>query len=188
MRNAKGLGLAVAGAILLAAAVSGTAQEKAKAPVFKYVGADKCKLCHNTQAMGKIYDKWLASPHAKAYTTLASDSAKAAGKRLGIDDPQKSEKCLKCHTVGFAAHKTQAPDMAWASEGIGCEECHGAGEKYKALTVMKDKKQSLANGLIIPDEKTCLKCHNNPENPFNKPFVYAEAYKKIEHKKPPKAN
>lgn len=151
---------------------------------FKYIGAEKCKLCHNTQAMGKMYDKWMESPHAKAYATLASDTAKAVAKKLGIADPQKSEKCLKCHTTDFEAHKAQAPDMAWAAEGVGCEHCHGPGEKYKTLSVMKDKKLSMANGLVVPDEKTCLKCHNNPENPFNKPFVFAEAYKKIEHRKP----
>ncbi|HXF48248.1 MAG TPA: cytochrome c family protein [Verrucomicrobiae bacterium] len=151
---------------------------------FKYVGADKCKTCHNTQAMGKMYDKWMQSAHAKAYATLASDTAKAVAKKMGIDDPQKSEKCLKCHTTDYEAHKAQAPDMAWVAEGIGCEQCHGPGEKYKALSVMKDKKLSMQNGLIVPDEKTCLKCHGNPENPFNKPFVFAEAYKKIEHRKP----
>lgn len=166
------------------AAKTDKAAKPAKAAAFKYVGGDKCKLCHNTQAMGKVYDKWLSTPHAKAFEVLASDSAKAAAKRLGVGDPQKSERCLKCHTVDYAVHKTQAPDMLWAKEGVGCEECHGAGEKYKTLSIMKDKKLAATNGLVIPDEKTCLKCHNSPDNPFNKPFTFAEAYKQIEHKKP----
>ena len=49
---------------------------------------------------------------------------------------------------------------------------------------MLDRAKSMENGLTIPDEKTCLKCHNNPENPFMKPFDYEAAKKIIAHPKP----
>jgi hypothetical protein len=48
---------------------------------------------------------------------------------------------------------------------------------------MKNQAQSVKNGLIIPNQATCEKCHNK-ENPFYKPFDYAAASTKIAHPKP----
>ena len=36
------------------------------AQTFKYIGADKCKICHNKSATGDQYVKWLKDPHAQA--------------------------------------------------------------------------------------------------------------------------
>jgi hypothetical protein len=53
------------------------------------------------------------------------------------------------------------------------------------MKIMKSRELSLANGLIIPDEKVCLTCHNE-KNPFHKPFNYKEAVAKIAHPIPGK--
>ncbi len=33
---------------------------------YKYIGAAKCKMCHNKPDKGEQYTKWENSPHAKA--------------------------------------------------------------------------------------------------------------------------
>ena len=41
------------------------------APTF--VGAEKCKMCHNSPAKGAQFTKWSESKHAKAFATLATE-------------------------------------------------------------------------------------------------------------------
>ena len=45
---------------------------------------------------------------------------------------------------------------------------------------MKDKQKAVAAGLIIPDEKTCIQCHND-KSPTYKEFDYKKFYAKIAH-------
>jgi len=156
-----------------------TSAEEAKkdAQPFKYVGAAACKICHQTEAQGKIHATWLATPHAKAFDTLGEAN-------------QKNEKCLACHTTGhgkaLAAGKT-----AEALRGVQCEACHGPGSAYKEMAVMKSKAESLKKGLIEPGEKVCAACHA-PDPPKEcwggkeaaPKFDFAAAYKKIEHHVP----
>lgn len=173
---------------LLLLSLAALAQEKAAAPAaakatHKYVGAKACKMCHNTEAQGKQYDIWMGSKHSKAYAALASPEAKKIATEKGIADPQKSEKCLKCHVAGYSAAKEMLAPTYALEEGVSCEACHGPGEKYKGLTIMKDKKLAMENGLVIPDEKTCKGCHN-AESPTFKEFKFAEALKLIAHPKP----
>ena len=47
-------------------------------------------------------------------------------------------------------------------------------------STMEDKDQAIANGLTIPDENTCKKCHN-PESPNFKSFDFKEFWEKIKH-------
>ena len=150
----------------------------------KYVGARACALaCHKSVKQGNQLGLWEGSKHAKAYETLGTPEAKAVAKKKGIDDPQKSEKCLKCHVTAPGVSAELAGLKFSNAEGVGCERCHGAGSLYKKLTIMKDRKAAIAKGLKIPDEKTCLGCHNQ-ESPFYKPFKFEEQWKKIAHPKP----
>jgi hypothetical protein len=68
-------------------------------------------------------------------------------------------------------------------EGVSCEQCHGAGSVYKSNTIMKDRAKALASGMIVPDEKTCITCHND-KSPTFKEFKYEESVKKIAHPRP----
>lgn len=146
----------------------------------KYVGAAKCKVCHMTEKSGKAYPIWEKSKHAQAYATLATPEALEVGKKLGVDSPQKSEKCLVCHVTGFAADKALKDSTLTLAEGISCEACHGAGSDYKAMSIMKDRTKAVAAGLIVPTEKTCVTCHNE-KSPTYKPFKFAEMSKVIAH-------
>jgi hypothetical protein len=158
------------------------AKEDTTKVVHKYIGNTKCKMCHNSAKKGKIHDTWAGTKHATAYASLASDESKKIAKEKGIKDAQKDGKCLKCHVTGYGQ---PTADKYSVEEGVGCEACHGPGEHYWSMKVMKDKKLALENGLVEPDEKLCATCHNK-ESPTYKPLKFAEAYKKVEHH-PPKA-
>ncbi len=182
------LGLIIAATVVgiallaLSAVAQGQAAPAGKA-AYKFVGAKGCKMCHNTVAQGKQFDKWMASKHAKAYAALSSPEAKKVATEKGIADPQKDEKCLKCHLTAYKAPKEMLATTYSIEDGISCESCHGPGEKYKDMKIMKDKKLAMENGLIMPDEKTCKNCHN-PESPTYKEFKFEEAKKLIAHPKP----
>jgi len=137
----------------------------------EYIGAAKCKMCHNKPPQGEQYKKWSESAHAKAMASLKGDEAK---------DP----KCLKCHSTaaGLKLSDTQTITVA---EGVSCESCHGAGSAYKSPAIMKDRAKSIAAGMIIPDEKLCKKCHN-AESPNFKGFDYKTYSAKIAHPNPSK--
>lgn len=151
---------------------------------YKYVGVKKCKTCHKSKKSGNQFGVWKESKHANAYAVLASDKSKAKAKEMGIEDPQKSEKCLTCHTTAYGKDKQWAKSYK-LEEGVGCEGCHGPGSKYKSMKVMKNKEMAVSKGLVIPDEKTCVKCHNK-DNPFHKEFKYKEFFAKIAHPVPAK--
>lgn len=148
-----------------------------------YVGADKCKMCHNSEAKGAQYTKWTQARHSKAYATLASEEAKKIAAEKGIADPQKAGECLKCHVTGHGMPAEKLTDKYKVEDGVGCESCHGPGSDYWKMSVMKDQAQSMAAGLVLPDEKTCIKCHNS-ESPTFKGFNFEEALAKIAHPNP----
>lgn len=137
---------------------------------YDYIGVSKCKMCHKGAAKGEVFEKWQKSLHAKALDTLKAKKE------------DKNPKCLECHVTGYGApsgYKIGDPNAA-NLEGVQCEVCHGPGSGYKSMSIMKDKKQAIANGLIVPTEAMCKKCHN-PKSPTFKGFNYTEALKKIDH-------
>lgn len=112
------------------------AEKKAEAK-YEYVGEKKCKMCHKKDG---IHESWLATKHAAAWDNLKPEQ-------------QKDEKCAGCHSTGKLSDGT-------ILEGVQCEACHGAGSAYKKKSIMEDRELAIANGLLIPNEKTCLGCHN----------------------------
>ncbi|MCP4213532.1 MAG: cytochrome C554, partial [bacterium] len=134
---------------------------------FKYVGAKKCKMCHKGAKKGEVFEKWQKGLHAGAFEKL-----KAKGE-------EKNPKCLECHTTAFDKGGYKVGDAnASKFEGVQCESCHGPGSAYKKMSVMKDQKQSIANGMVVPTEEVCKKCHNK-NSPTFKGFDYKEYLKKI---------
>ncbi|MEN8154637.1 MAG: multiheme c-type cytochrome [Acidobacteriota bacterium] len=139
----------------------------------KYVGAKKCKLCHNSKRHGKVYEKLYTTKHSKSFDGLVED-----GK---ADDPY----CLVCHTTGFneGGYKMGAPDSYNDKfKGVQCEECHGPGSDYMKSAIMKNRKKAIAKGLKVPDKKHCIKCHDKKKYPWAKDFNYSKRLKKIDHK------
>lgn len=166
-------------ALLVASATPFVAAEETAKKEASYVGNDKCaKMCHKGVAKGEIYEKWLASGHAKAFEKIPAD--------------KKGDKtCWGCHTMGAGKPGGYAPDAANAADlaAVGCESCHGPGSEYKALPVMKDPVKAKAAGCITPNEKSCLGCHAGTVPEGHKAlakFDFATAKTKIEHKVPKK--
>jgi len=156
----------------------------------QYIGANKCKMCHKSETKGNQFGKWSASAHAKAYTTLATDAAKAVAKKAGVSgDPQKADKCLACHVTAFCAPASAKAATYKLEEGITCETCHGPGSLYKSMKVMKalaaGTQDAAAVAFAKASEKTCLECHNE-KSPTHKPFNFEKRWKLIEHPVPSK--
>jgi hypothetical protein len=149
---------------------------------YKYIGSAMCKMCHNSEAKGAQYTKWTESQHSKAFENLKSDAAKKIATEKGIADPSTDQKCLKCHSTGASVDASVRGTLT-IEEGVSCEACHGPGSAYKSPTIMKNLEMAQDNGLIVPDEKTCIKCHN-AESPTFKGFDFATYSAKVAHPKP----
>ena len=103
---------------------------------FTYVGAQKCAMCHKSEAQGRQYVIWEGTKHAKSFEALTSPKAAEAAKAMGVDKPAEDPRCLKCH----APLADKAPELK--AEGVSCETCHGPGSAYRKLNIMKDKAES----------------------------------------------
>ncbi len=136
---------------------------------FKYVGSAKCKVCHNSPRVGAQYKIWENSKHAHAMEALKGADA-------------KNPKCLKCHSTYYEVPANLRAGIK-PSEGVSCESCHGPGSAYKSYGVMKNRKKAIEKGLLIPNEKTCIKCHNK-QSPNFKGFDYKTYFAKIAHPTP----
>lgn len=140
----------------------------------KYIGANGCKMCHNKPEKGAQFAQWQKTGHSQAYAKLDD-----AGK--------KNAECLKCHSTAGSVDKSLLATIK-VDEGVSCESCHGPGSMYKTASVMKNKEQSLAKGMIEPTEATCKACHlgKKPEGhkEAKKPWNFAEFSKAISHPDP----
>ena len=190
-------GAAVAAAVALTYSVTqGSASTAAPAAsgavASKYIGAKKCKNCHSSDETGNQYGHWESGPHAKAYEVLASDAAKKAAAAAGIDDPQKSDKCMKCHQTAFGVAEGEIKKGFDATAGVQCESCHGPGEAHMKARMMAaaaggDTPAPIGEGEIInsPPDSTCTGCHNE-ESPSYKPFCPQVFHQKVRHLNPKK--
>ena len=181
MRPDRSLVLACASSLLLCIAAPAHSAD----PEHAYIGAEKCKMCHNAPAKGAQFTKWTASKHSKAFQVLAGEDAKKIAAAKGIADPQKAAECLRCHVTGHGASAAKLTDKYKVEEGVSCESCHGPGGDYWSMTVMKDVAKAKAAGLVLPDESTCKTCHN-ADSPTFKSFDFKAALAQIAHPNPQK--
>lgn len=163
------------------AAFSAVPAMAAEKPAHDFTGAKKCAVCHTKLVAGNQFERWKSGPHAKAFETLGTPAAREIASKRGIEDPQKSGACLKCHSTAYYFSESLVAPSVPAEEGVSCESCHGPGSGYSKLSVMKDPAAARAAGLLEAGETKCLECHNE-QSPTFKPFVFEEARKRIEHK------
>jgi nitrate/TMAO reductase-like tetraheme cytochrome c subunit len=158
-----------------------------KKPVPQYMGVKKCKMCHSSSKVGAQYKKWSAAAHSKAYQTLGGEEAKKIAAEKGIEDPQKSEKCLKCHVTGYGKDKKLFTKTFKMEDGVTCEACHGPASLWgnKKDTHAGHIDIAMKLGMVKPDEKTCRGCHNE-ESPSYKEFDFKKSWAKIAHSRPKK--
>jgi hypothetical protein len=144
-------------------------------------------MCHNNPKSGAQFKQWETTKHAKAFETLGTAEAKEIGAKMGIADPQKDDKCLKCHVTGHGVDAKLLDKNYAMTDGVSCESCHGAGADYWTKKVMEDISKGTVDGatvgLINPTEEMCKTCHNE-ESPTFSGFNYEEMSKKISHPMP----
>lgn len=169
-------------AVAVGAMVSTRAYADSRDPA-NYVGPKMCGICHKKDESGNQLAKWQAGPHAKAFETLGTDKAKEVAKKLGIDDPQKSGKCLQCHSTAYNFTESVATEKIKPEDGVVCESCHGPGKKYMAKTTMEDRAKAIEAGLIYPATQSCTLCHND-KSPTWKGFDEKAMVEKIAHPDP----
>jgi len=120
----------------------------------RYVGSDACRSCHAAE-----WETWSKQPHAKALASL--ESKQQAG----------SADCLRCHTTAYGlpggfpagAAPDRHPDLA----RVGCESCHGPGEKHVA-----EGSRKLGTIVSLGDKcdscvilQICGACHDDANDP-----------------------
>lgn len=101
--------------------------------------------------------------HAQAFRTLRGERARGIATRLGWGAPEQAEGCLVCHAQAAdpAVHGVKFD----IEEGLGCETCHGAAERWIAgHGVFEDAEQKIAQGMRATWDaetraKLCSGCH-----------------------------
>jgi hypothetical protein len=179
----------VAGAFLTesSGATAGGAQGKKN----RYIGAAKCKNCHNKEETGDQYGIWLEKSHSHAFKNLGEEPAKQAGAARGIEDPQKADDCVQCHVTAFGLPKEKIKKGFKPELGVQCESCHGPGEKHmmarmRAAGDDTDEYPDIPEDELVPVKvATCLECHNE-KSPTFKPFCAHERFALIRHLNPEK--
>jgi len=114
-----------------------------------FVGSGKCAECHT-----KEFERWQASPHSGAFTTLIAKES------------QSNKECQACHTTGFEK-PGGFPAGGDAMHGVGCESCHGPGGNHVAQSTptaatifgLTDKCDSC---VIL---QICGSCHDDANDP-----------------------
>lgn len=102
--------------------------------------------------------------HSRAYAALAGERGRQIAASLGLGPATAAPACLGCHATFAPAEKRG--DRFLLSDGVGCESCHGASEKWLPLHYARPATHAsnLAAGLVpLEDPQTranaCLDCH-----------------------------
>lgn len=104
-----------------------------------YVGSKSCIECHESIDKKHI-EVWKKSSMAqKAFSRILSEKDKT--------------KCTPCHATGF-----DPETKTYKEKNVGCEACHGPGEKYQEMMSGKDPEEG---GKIARENalKSCTRCH-----------------------------
>ncbi|PIV19826.1 MAG: hypothetical protein COS40_15770 [Deltaproteobacteria bacterium CG03_land_8_20_14_0_80_45_14] len=105
-----------------------------------YVGSESCIGCHESLNKKHI-ETWKKSPMAiRAFSLIQNEKDKT--------------KCIPCHATGYNLEK-----KTYKEENIGCEACHGPGEKYQEMMMGAG---ALDGGKIARENslKSCTRCHH----------------------------
>ena len=141
-----------------------------------YIGDKGCKVCHFKQ-----HRSWKKTKMANAFESLKPGQKADIKEQHGLDpkkDYTKDPKCLACHTTGYGKPggypvvdgkkwTDKVAKLAADREGVQCESCHGPSSLMvdTKKEIKKSKREyttaELAKlGLVLPDEKNCVECHN----------------------------
>lgn len=151
-----------------------TAATDPRQGVDRHLGVVTCagNTCHGANAPLKDsrvqqneFSVWhREDKHAKAYTVLFNDASKRMARNLGIAAAHTEKLCLDCHADNVPPHLRGKRFQL--EDGVGCEACHGGGERYLGPHVSGSgtHANNVALGLYPGDEPEaraalCLSCH-----------------------------
>jgi YVTN family beta-propeller protein len=93
--------------------------------------------------------------------------------------------CLGCHATAADEEEWRRMPGFHVQDGLQCEKCHGPGSEYANAETMMDEIKAKANGLILPDKRSCMTCHrvkgSHQAVLALKPFDLEAAWKAIAH-------
>ena len=149
----------------------------------KHVGVVNCasSLCHGSisgwkgsNVLQNEYVTWSrVDKHAlRASQVLLNDRSKRIAANLGLGQPAHEARiCLDCH--GHNPPQANRGERFKASDGIGCEACHGPAEKWIASHVAPGAthEENVRNGLYPTEDpvalaRLCLSCHFGNKDKF----------------------
>ncbi|KHK91965.1 multiheme c-type cytochrome [Novosphingobium malaysiense] len=153
------------------------------APAGSFEGVASCagSTCHGrNEGDGKVVRQdelrlWqdpssAAGVHSRASAVLATPRGERIAAALGLGKAESAGACLGCHS-------TNAPNAArggryLASDGVGCESCHGAASDWIAThyTLRASHAGNVAAGMIPLERpqvraEVCLDCHFGSDRP-----------------------
>ena len=103
-------------------------------------------------------------PHSKAYSVLLNDVSKQMAENLGIGKAHEAKICLDCHADNVS--EKNRGRVFQISDGVGCEACHGGGERWLGLHVsgVATHQDNIKAGLYPTEDpikraELCLSCH-----------------------------
>jgi hypothetical protein len=145
----------------------------------RFVGSEKCVSCHE-----ESYRVWKKSKHAQAWHSLVETSVPPR-----IYDPE----CVSCHVVGWNPKEMYPYISGFSNEkekitdhltNVGCESCHGPGEKHCAAEVgsnteLQDKLRETLHITPSASKKLCYMCHDLDNSPD---FDFDQYWTQIQHK------
>jgi hypothetical protein len=154
------------------------AREPRSEQLGKFVGSQKCQSCHEEE-----HRIWLRSRHANAWKSLTD-----------VANPPRDfdPECVGCHVVGWdGLQRFPYVDGFVTAENtphllnVGCENCHGPGEKHIAAELGDDeaKMEEIRAGMRLGSsvKTTCYSCHDADNSPE---FDFDRYYPLIDHSVP----
>ena len=110
-------------------------------------------------------------PHSKAYSVLMNKTSKKIAANLGIGKAHEAKICLDCHADNVPKNKRGR--VFQISDGVGCEACHGGGQRWLGLHVsgIGTHEDNVKAGLYPTEDpvkraELCISCHFGDETKF----------------------
>ena len=146
-----------------------------------HLGVTSCggSTCHGatqpvrgSQVLQNEYLIWQRQDkHAKAYAVLLEPRSQRIARNLGLPDAHTAKVCLDCHTDNVSENLRGRQFQV--SDGVGCEGCHGGGQRWLGAHVAGVASTEDLHRLgMYPTQnpvaraELCLSCHLGDETKF----------------------
>lgn len=142
----------------------------------RFVGSTSCKNCHEVS-----YAVWKGTSHARAVQTLIEVSKPAR---------QYDPECIACHVVGWNPQGAtpyiggfESCEKTPLLASVGCESCHGPGERHVAAETNGSEAIKSAARLavrlpLVAARNHCIQCHDHENSPE---FDFDAYWTKVQH-------